>query len=153
MIAYDHALIVKNAQTNIDQTASALNYALTAMESLMALGFEHSHSSIDSVSSTVRAFGQKSPTLSPDPKPAMDRMLGLTKSMLKISGDYNLEMAKLFQAQLRDVSRSLSHVKSEKALVAIYGGEGAIAAVQEAVGAAAKAISRYQDIVSSQIPE
>lgn len=148
MISMDHALIVKNAQTNIDRTAAALNYALTAMESMMALGFQNSHASVEDVLSTIHACG-KDRTLQPVyPLPSMDRMLGLTRSLLQISGDYNLELSKLFQAQLSEVSRSLGYLKDQKYLVTAYGGEGALAAVQEAVEAAQKAVSDYQKVIA-----
>lgn len=148
MIAIDHALIIKNAQTNIDQTAAALNYALTAMESMMALGFQNTHASIDDVSSSVETYGKDRALKPVYPLPSMDRMLGLTRSLLQISGDYNLELVKLFKAQLSEVSRSLGYLKDQKYLVTAYGGEGALAAVQEAVEAAQKAVSDYQRVIA-----
>lgn len=147
MISYDHALIVRKAEVHIDQTASALNHALTAMQSLMALGFEHTHASISDVSSLMQAYVQDR-TLKPvSPEPAMDRLFGLTGEMLRISGEYNSEIARLFQAQLSEVDQALAHLRADKALAAAYGGDGAIAAVQEAVDAAKTAMSKYQKIL------
>ena len=143
MTHFDEDQIFCNARMDVATIAAVVNHALNAVESLTALNVAHSQQLIQQAKqrSTQNFFGIYNPEAI---HPMVDQMMGYTQKVLEISGGCSIDVIELFQARLHDIDRSLDHLHDKKSDFALYGGEGAVAAVRNTIRSANNALELYK---------
>lgn len=141
MTNFNEGQILDNA--DIVTIAAVVNHALNAVESLIALNVAYSQQMIQEAK-------EKNPQSlfdiynSDAVHPMVDQMMGYTQKVLEISGDCAIDVIELFQARFHDFDRSLDHLHDKKTDFAMYGGEGAVSAVRNAISSAQNALELYK---------
>ena len=129
-------------KATVDSLLSVANTALASAERIAALNLNTARAALeDTVSGVQSVMSAKDPQAalaaqSSLAKPAVDKAVAYSRSMIEITTQTQQELAKMVEAQFGDFQKSIAGLVEKASKSAPAGSEGAVAIIQNAMAAA-----------------
>jgi phasin family protein len=129
-------------KATVDSLLSVANTALASAERIAALNLNTARATLeDTVSGVQSVLAAKDPQAalaaqSSLAKPAVDKAVAYSRSMIEITTETQQELAKMVEAQFGDFQKSIAGLVAMASKSAPAGSESAVAVIQNAIAAA-----------------
>jgi phasin family protein len=129
-------------KATVDSLLSVANTALASAERVAALNLNTARAALeDTVSSVQSVLSAKDPQAalaaqSSLAKPAIEKAVAYSRSMIEITTQTQQDLAKMVEAQFADFQKSIAGMVEMASKSAPAGSEGAVAIIQNAMAAA-----------------